>query len=118
MIEVEKQIEKWLKSPTSHFENKQNRSHYRKRGRMETIYDILCSASGVKKTTLMYKTNLSHSQIKKYIKLLIDRDLIYKKNDAFFVTNKGKEFIKKFEEFLIIKEDDRDRELFMEVNES
>jgi predicted transcriptional regulator len=68
------------------------------RNRLETLYIILTIAiSGVKKTHILYGANLSHSQLNKFLDILINKELIMKKNDSYITTNKGQNFIKEFE---------------------
>ena len=74
-----------------------------RRSRLYTIYEILnLSLNGRKKTHIMYKANLSHSQLKKFLEILIEKNLIQKEYDQYVTTEKGREFIKDFRELLII----------------
>ena len=71
---------------------------------MDIISDILGiiqrKAGGIKPTHLMYKANLSHSQMKKYLEELINNKLIEKnfskKENKIIITKSGKEFSLKY----------------------
>jgi predicted transcriptional regulator len=64
--------------------------------------DILeASQSGVKKTYLMYRCNMSFRQLKYYLEFLLRKDLIHRVTDdgncnpgLFKITSKGKDFLK------------------------
>jgi predicted transcriptional regulator len=66
-----------------------------KRGETEIIYDLLLYAKNdIKKTHLMYKTNMTHKQFNKYLDALLEKGLIEKKDSSqygkiYFTTNKG-----------------------------
>lgn len=71
---------------------------------MEIISDMLAIVQGkngsIKPTHLMYKANLSHSQMKIYLDELISRGLI-KKDDVktgtiIAITNNGRDFLFKY----------------------
>ena len=54
-----------------------------KRSELDLIYELLSVASvEIKKTRLMYKTNMTHAQITKYLNKLVELDVINEKNDA------------------------------------
>ncbi len=67
---------------------------------MDIISDMLAivqgKSKGIKPTHLMYKANLSHSQMKKYLNELIKNKLIEKnlekKENKIIITKKGKDF--------------------------
>lgn len=70
---------------------------------MEIISDILTliqSRNGIKPTHLMYKANLSHKQMKRYLKELEKNNLIQKKDseddNKIYITKKGIEFCQKY----------------------
>jgi len=76
----------------------------RKRSRTDIIADMLTTiqekGGRIKPTHLMYKANLSHSQMKAYINELIKNGLIEKSlnenRQVISITKKGREFFVKF----------------------
>lgn len=75
------------------------------RDRSAIVADILSAANrGARKTSIMYKANLSYEQLVEYLKLLVDMGLLEEKilenerNPKVYVTTKrGREFIETFE---------------------
>ncbi|MDQ1280275.1 MAG: Winged helix-turn-helix, partial [Thermoproteota archaeon] len=48
-----------------------------KRSRLETVNVILIlSVNGIKKTHIMYKANMSHGQLEKYLEMLVSKGLL------------------------------------------
>lgn len=78
----------------------------RKRSRLDIINDILLSIQAkkgeIKPTHLMYKANLSHTQMNNYLQGLIERNFIkkikVKEKDFITITDKGYKFIEKIQE--------------------
>jgi len=76
----------------------------RKRSRLDIIYDMLHTISNkggrIKPTHLMYKANLSHTQMKLYLKELMEKNLIEeeikKERTMLIITQKGFSFIQQF----------------------
>ncbi len=74
---------------------------HRYRNRIDIIAELLDAASSpTTKTKMMYKALLSYEQLKEYLVMLTENDLIiYDKNSGrFSTTNKGYEFIKRYED--------------------
>lgn len=70
-----------------------------KRSRLETIHVILTlSVEGIKKTHIMYRANLSHLQLEKYLEVLVSKQFLEKKNEFYVTTSLGLAFIEKFKE--------------------
>jgi predicted transcriptional regulator len=69
----------------------------RHRNTIEIISQILEAANGsdTKKTKLMYKANLSHNQLKEYLRILSERDFLRYDLDThtFKTTEKGLKFL-------------------------
>ena len=77
-----------------------------KRSRLDIITDMLHAImeknSEIKPTHLMYKSNLSHTQLNSYLEELIDKNLVNRttKNDYEYIiiTDKGRHFLQKLME--------------------
>ena len=74
-----------------------------KRCETEIIYDLLSSAqTDIKKTHLMYKTNMKYTQFTKYLDVLLEKGLLGEKDlehdgKTYYVTDKGKKFLSSIE---------------------
>lgn len=74
---------------------------HRYRNRIDIIAQLLDAASNpTTKTKMMYKAMLSYEQLKEYLVLLTENDLIAYDNPSrrFTTTNKGYQFVKRYEE--------------------
>ena len=70
----------------------------RRRDRHDIIVEILKTATeGEKKTYIMYKARLSHSQLKLYLDLLNQSGMIVNYDGVYKTTSKGLNFIREFE---------------------
>ena len=76
-----------------------------KRNRIDIIEDMLRLMSdrkGVKKTHLMYKSNLSHRQLTSYLEELVEKNFVEKtqnKNcEYILITPNGRKFLDKIKE--------------------
>lgn len=68
-----------------------------RRSRIDTLCDILTiSTNGIKKTHILYRANLSHQQLEKFLEVLISKELLMKKSDSYQTTSKGLAFIEEF----------------------
>jgi predicted transcriptional regulator len=77
----------------------------RHRSKVDIVYDILVSAmgSGAKKTHILYKANISSTQVENYFSALLAHNLIEHAHDiegskVFRTTEKGLRFIRCCEE--------------------
>lgn len=78
----------------------------RKRSRIDIIEDMLSSiqkkGGEIKPTHLMYKSNLSHGQMKSYLEELVNKDFIRKSkkknNEYIIITELGLKFLQKIRE--------------------
>ena len=71
------------------------------RSRTDIIADILEGAvGGITKTKIMYKAFLSYEQLKEYLSILLENELIeYDKiTNMFLTTAKGSRFLKLYEQ--------------------
>ena len=74
------------------------------RGRLDIIADILSSAvGGVRKTSIMYKCNLSFKQLEAYMGFLLRKDLLRmftrresKESHFFETTKQGLDFLRAY----------------------
>lgn len=85
----------------SHFEPRVERH----RSKVDIVYDILVSAmgGGAKKTHILYKANISSTQVESYFSALLDHDLLERAldidgNNIYRTTEKGMKFIECCEE--------------------
>jgi len=77
-------------------------STFVKRGRLEIIYEILLICrKPVNKTSILYKCNLSFSQLQKYMEYLFSYDLLKSIHESpreyYHVTDKGKIYMEEYE---------------------
>ncbi len=70
-----------------------------------------------RKTRIMYRNNLSHTQLKDYLKLLMSRDLLAHNSDRYVTTEKGHRFLEAFAQLKDVLED-HTRRSFVEISES
>ena len=75
------------------------RERLQKRSRFETMYEILrlCGRT-TRKTHIMYRVNLSHQQLKKYLSALTESHLLAMVEGGYLTTEKGRVFVEKFRE--------------------
>ena len=77
-----------------------------KRTKIDIIEDMLSSiinkGGRIKPTHLMYKSNMSHSQMKSYLDDLVQKELVRKVKegnyDYVIITDKGHEFVQKLKQ--------------------
>lgn len=82
---------------------------FTRRGRLEIIYNILSLCQRpVQKTYIMYQVNLSYAQLQKYIKYLVQANLLeLNKNeheDLYIITEKGQNLIEEYKKLLELLE--------------
>ena len=80
---------------------KPSSSRYRSKGKI--FADILSAVDqneGAKPTHILYKANLSHDRLTKYLSLLEESDLLTKSDNPdkteYFITEKGRKFLVEF----------------------
>ena len=69
-----------------------------RRSAVEIIHEILslCNNGGLNKTAIMYRSNLSYDQLRRYLSALCSDDLLYKNENGFFqVTSTGEKALKR-----------------------
>ena len=74
---------------------------HRYRNRIDIIAQLLDAASTpITKTKMMYRALLSYEQLKEYLVILAENDLIVydKPSRRFTTTNKGYQFMKRYDE--------------------
>lgn len=78
-----------------------------KRSRVELIHDMLKAVEqkggSIKRTHLLYKANLSHDALKRYLKELMDGEFVeettIKKERRYVLTEKGYKFLQEYQRF-------------------
>ena len=68
-----------------------------RRSTMEIVQDILsvCDNGGAKKTAIMYQSSLSYDQLRRYLALLSEQDLIHKNQEGRYqVTSAGQKTLR------------------------
>jgi predicted transcriptional regulator len=76
------------------------RMNHSNRGRLEILGDILClSKEEISKTHIMYRANLSHDQVSRYLRELQDMDLIERVGDKklYRMTDRGRSYLDSYE---------------------
>jgi len=76
-----------------------------KRDKIEIVFDILSAidkkGGKIKPTHLLYKANLSHQRMKKYIAELLEKSLIQEvaegQNKFYILTEKGTQFVSEYQ---------------------
>lgn len=74
----------------------------RNRRRLQIIADVLhATVEGAKKTQVMYRANLSYELLGRYLKEVIEADLVCFEGslDCYTITRKGREFLDRFGEY-------------------
>ncbi len=91
------------------------------RGRIQIMGDVLALAtSGIKKTHIMYKANLSYEQVHLYLEELIGKALIAQdvssEGVVYRVTEKGREFLLYYTRLIEFLEEGQKQEIEIESN--
>ena len=72
-----------------------------KRNNLDICADILrVSKGGAKKTHLVYQANLNFKIVKRYISELMEKELLEREGDRYYLTSKGSEFIERYDELV------------------
>jgi predicted transcriptional regulator len=70
----------------------------KRRDRHDIVVDILKTArGGIKRTNLMHKAKLSHTQLKLYLYVLNENGLLESNDGLVKTTSRGSQFVKIFE---------------------
>lgn len=76
------------------------------RSRFDIMANILQKAvPGMKKTWLLYGANLSFSQLRRYLKTLVDLQLLAVKDDLYTTTPKGLAFLESYKTLVQLLEE-------------
>ena len=71
-----------------------------RRNNLDISAEILQVAQeGAKKTHIVYKANLNFLIVKKYLNNLIEEGLLSKNDTRYYTTDKGRDFIKSYQNF-------------------
>lgn len=78
------------------------KNEFLRRNNLDVIYEILLFCRKERqKTKIMYKCNLSYELLKKYINILVSRDLLEKSRDKYYhTTMQGLNFLNEYERML------------------
>lgn len=73
------------------------------RGREDIVADILeVASSPIRQTLIMYRANLSYSQMRFYLDLLQSKQMLARQEDNnyayWFITDKGREYLRTYAE--------------------
>lgn len=82
-----------------------------RRSAIEIIYDMLsvCRTGEANKTAVMYRSNLSHSQLMRYLVFLNDQGLVEKdRSGKYHLTSKGDQLLDQISEVLDVLSDLQD----------
>ena len=72
-----------------------------KRNNLDICADILrVSKGGAKKTHLVYQANLNFKIVKRYIAELMEKELLEREGDRYYLTDKGSDFIERYDELV------------------
>ena len=75
----------------------------RKRSRLEMMHIILeLALTGIRKTHIMYRANLSHEQLMKFLENLVNTQLVKQEESLYVTTARGRDFIDTFHEIQTI----------------
>jgi predicted transcriptional regulator len=76
------------------------------RSKMRILADMMCAIQregdeGAGPTKVLYAANLSHDRLKQYIDELLEKELVIEQvpesnNRVYFLTEKGREFLREF----------------------
>lgn len=71
------------------------------RGRLDIIVDLLeiCKKESIR-TQLVYKGNLNFKILRKYLKILLDKNWVTDNEGTYLITSNGKRFLKKAKDVL------------------
>ena len=83
------------------------------RNHQQIVYDVLtitqdANRSGIAVTSLLTKSNLSHSRLEKFVKNLTGAGLVnkieYDGKNAFVITPKGRQYLEQYRKFADVAE--------------
>ena len=83
------------------------------RSRTDIVALILeATTEGAAKTKIMYKAFLSYSQLKEYLSILLERELIeyFEKEQIFRITDKGRRFLHLYSKVMELITPEQDHE--------
>ena len=71
-----------------------------RRSRLDIMYTILslCQHGENRKTHIMYRCNLSYSQLQRYLEILTGLGLLKEDGGRYRITQKGESFLREFED--------------------
>lgn len=75
-----------------------------KRDRLDIMLSILeITREPIKKTHILYRANINHQQLTKYLAMLEELGMIVENNNEYVITDKGRMFLDMFSKYVLLE---------------